>query len=609
MDVSPRAKPREDKPREDKTREDKTREDKTREDKTREDKTDPMEQEQEVFHAREPLLTLAAGVASHWAYFGRGEHFSHPWRYVLLLAICAPCVAVAVTRLRHVSPSGPELALLSGQLAGLYMAGVFGSVIVYRLLLNPLNRFPGPYLARLSKGYLVYLNWRSGLRGHRVLWRLHETYGPYVRLGPNDLSVVDPDGMRVVLGPGSQCRKSAWYGQDAPYISTNTTRDRAAHDRRRRLLTPSFSDAALRGYMVRAQRYNDQLLAQLEASAGQPLDVTKWFGLHGFDLMGDLVFNQPFDMLQHGEAHEAIQVLGAGLYPQGFAFPPWLYRVFATLPGVGAGYRRFVAFTADQLTRRMGEQGKTTYADMMQPLIAHYQALSPPDQQHAMLPMLQGDARMLIVAGSDTTSTTLIHLFYRLCAERGLVSRLRQELGPLVGDADPIEYGHVAGAELLHACINETLRMHYPAPSGFFRKTPPGGIAIGQVHVPGDTVVQLPPYVMGLDDDIYERSGDFVPERWYSRPEMVKHPDAFMPFLAGSESCIGRRLAYMQLATLTAQIITQFDVALAPGEDGTRLLEGSLDLAMMHPESLHLVFTRRGAPEGPRGNTGKRGIV
>ncbi|KAG9258283.1 putative P450 monooxygenase [Emericellopsis atlantica] len=570
-----------------------------------------MEQAQEGSHAGwEPALALAAGVVSHLAYFRRGEHFAHPWRYVLLLAICAPCAAVAVTtrmRLRLVSvpsvssvyPSVPELALLSGQLAFLYLAGVFGSVIVYRLLLNPLNRFPGPYLARLSKGYLVYLNWRSGLRGHHVLRRLHETYGPYVRLGPNDLSVVDPDGMRVVLGPSSRCRKSAWYGQDAPYISTNTTRDRAAHDRRRRLLTPSFSDAALRGYMVRAQRYNDQLLGQLEASAGQPLDVTKWFGLHGFDVMGDLVFNQPFDMLQRGEAHEAIQVLGAGLYPQGFAFAPWLYRVFATLPGMGAGYRRFVAFTADQLTRRMGEQGKTTYADMMQPLIAHYQALPSPDQ-HAMLPMLQGDARMLIVAGSDTTSTTLIHLFYRLCAERGLVRRLRRELGPLVGDAHPIEYGHVAGAELLHACVNETLRMHYPAPSGFFRKTPPGGIAIGEVHVPGDTVVQLPPYVMGLDDDIYERSRDFVPERWFSRPEMVKHPDAFMPFLAGSESCIGRRLAYMQLATLTAQIITQFDVALAPGEDGTRLLEGSLDLAMMHPESLHLVFTRRGKDSGDK---------
>lgn len=105
---------------------------------------------------------------------------------------------------------------------------------------------------------------------------------------------------------------------------------------------------------------------------------------------------------------------------------------------------------------------------------------------------------MLIIAGSDTTSTTLIHLFYRLCSEKGLLQRLRDELDPLVKDADPITYAHILSAKLLHGCINETLRLHYPAPSGFFRKTPKEGIFIGDVPIPGDTVIQLPPYVMAL---------------------------------------------------------------------------------------------------------------
>ncbi|KAF2177276.1 cytochrome P450, partial [Zopfia rhizophila CBS 207.26] len=424
------------------------------------------------------------------------------------------------------------------------------------------------------------------LLGHHVLYKLHQKYGRYVRIGPNDLSVVDPDSMNVVLGPNSKCTKSAWYMQDMPYISMNTTRDRAAHDRRRRILSPAFSDKALRGYAVRIQKFHDLFIKRIDESTGQPMNVTKWFGLHGFDMMGDLVFNKSFNMLESGETHWAIKLPGEGMLLQGFAFPPWLYRVFATLPGM-AGYRRFVAFAAGQLDDGIKQQGKTNHPDMMQPLIEHFEQLSP-DAKRAALPMLQGDSRMFIVAGSDTTSTTLIHLFYRLCSETGLIQRLRDELTPLIANVNRISYQEVRHSRLLHSRINETLRMHYPDPSSFLPKG-----AIGDVYVPGDTVIQLHPYVMALDETVYERCRDFVPERWYSRPEMVKHKDAFLPFLAGSESCIGKNLAYIQLAVVTSQIILQFDVAFAPGEESRKLVDGSKNLFMKHSEELNLVFTRR----------------
>lgn len=96
-----------------------------------------------------------------------------------------------------------------------------------------------------------------------------------------------------------------------------------------------------------------------------------------------------------------------------------------------------------------------------------------------------------------------------------------------------------------------------------------------------------------LDEEVYERCTEFVPERWNSRPEMIRHKDAFMPFLQGSESCIGKQLAFIQLSIVVAQIILQFDVKFADGEDGARLIQDSLDLAMLHPAQLDLTFTRR----------------
>ena len=31
-------------------------------------------------------------------------------------------------------------------------------------------------------------------------------------------------------------------------------------------------------------------------------------------------------------------------------------------------------------------------------------------------------------------------------------------------------------------------------------------------------------------EDCFVEAENFVPERWYERPEMVKNPSAFMPF-------------------------------------------------------------------------------
>ena len=58
---------------------------------------------------------------------------------------------------------------------------------------------------------------------------------------------------------------------------------------------------------------------------------------------------------------------------------------------------------------------------------------------------------------------------------------------------------------------------------------------------------------------------------------MVKYKGAFVPFLIGSYNCIGKNVAMMELRTLTAKILLEYDVSFAPGEDGSRLENDSKD--------------------------------
>jgi tryprostatin B 6-hydroxylase len=72
--------------------------------------------------------------------------------------------------------------------------------------------------------------------------RLHKKYGDIVRVGPNELTIIDPDAVAAIHGSNSKCIKSAWYdaiGGENP--SLQLTRDRAIHDRRRKVWDQAFS--------------------------------------------------------------------------------------------------------------------------------------------------------------------------------------------------------------------------------------------------------------------------------------------------------------------------------------------------------------------------------
>ncbi|OAG40198.1 hypothetical protein AYO21_05481 [Fonsecaea monophora] len=538
-----------------------------------------------------PWAVVSAGVATHLFFFKVGERCLYPTRY--LQAFLLGCIVASVARSHYGNIPTTEAIAFTAKYASLYLAGIYTSLIVYRLFFNPLNKIPGPFWARLSRFDLAF-RVASKRNTYQHLLAMHQKYGKFVRLDPNGISVAHPDGVEVINGVKSKCTKSAWYGQDLPFISMHTCRDRAQHDRRRRIWSPAFSDKALRGYENRVQKYNDLLLRKVEESKGGAMDVSKWFNLYSFDVMGDLAFGADNQCLESGEMHWAIKLLNDGMDHLGLGLPPWLFRLLVAIPGAAADHFRFVSYCAEQLDKRIKMQGKLENPDIAHTLVEHF-IKSDPAAQKAQLPMLQGDSRLIIVAGSDTTAATLVHLFYHIATEKGLLERLRKELDGLVKPDEKIDSQKIQDAPLLNGAINETLRLHPPVPSGVFRKTPKEGVEIGGVYIPGDTVVQMPQYVMGRDPDLYPSPLEFIPERHFSRPELMPNKDAFQPFSTGPYNCIGKNLAYMEIRLLTTNIIRKFDVRLADGETGEGLLTRTKDHFTLGLAPLNLCFETRRA--------------
>ena len=336
------------------------------------------------------ILLFIIGISLHVGYFNHGEHHLYGARYLMtFFTLQASAFTLMVTRLKESTTTSLEYTLL-GSLS--LLSGLFTSLIVYRLLLHPLRKFPGPLSVRLSD-FCFSFQCRKQDAFRQVL-ALHRRHGDFVRVGTNTLSITDPHAVEIVYGLKSSCRKADWYDLTKPMVSMQTARTKAVHGQRRRVWSTAFSTKALRNYEIRFNSFQEILLEQIATFAGQPLDAAKWFNLFTFDVMADLAFGAHLDMMVARKEHWAIQLLNKGLTPLSFLLPAWFFRVMVSIPGLTKDWWAFIEYCRSSLEARM--KNKPDVPDVMSALLSSYGGATPsPDEMQ----MLCGDSQLIIVAG------------------------------------------------------------------------------------------------------------------------------------------------------------------------------------------------------------------
>ncbi|KAB8225023.1 cytochrome P450 [Aspergillus novoparasiticus] len=376
--------------------------------------------------------------------------------------------------------------------------------------------------------------WLSVQLRHKTLYRkladLHNEYGDFVRVGPSDLSIIHPKAVNTICGFKSACTKSAWYDSSAPLRS-------------------------LHSHRVQAEAYQPDKIDGRQ----QAVNINTLFTWYGYDVMGDLAFGQSFDMLEKSESHWAILMIHS----------------------TTKAFWKFNEYWGQLFKMRM-----TTKQE-----IPDIRRAPTPDEFDVLL----GDASLIINAEGDTTATTLTTIIYELARRPEEVQKLRAELINCTTDPNG-EYTQESLAILKHlnGVINETLRIHSPVPSYIPRKTPPEGINIDGTHVPGNMNVSCPQWVVGRSESVYQNAQNFILERWYLYPRMIKERSAFAPFTTGPYTCIGKPLALMNIRVTIARLITTFDMELPPGDDG-RALERSMreHFSVYMAKDIQVLFRKR----------------
>lgn len=265
-------------------------------------------------------------------------------------------------------------------------------------------------------------------------------------------------------------------------------------------------------------------------------------------------------------------------------------------PNIAAGRARYMAYSRAQLTERTRLGDETDRRDFFYHLL---KARDPETGLGFSTPELWGESNLLIIAGSDTTSTALAAtLFYLVRNPDALANVTAEVRRTFRGDVEEIRQGAgggglLSGCTYLRACIDEAMRLS-PSVGGIVpREVMAGGMHVDGVFVPEGTVVGVPHYAIHHNEAYYPEPFRYVPERWIVESSKKKEKKlssslpaaaagsgedmvvgetdvavaqaAFCPFSIGPRGCIGKGLAYAEMTTTLARMLWLYDVRKAKG--------------------------------------------
>ncbi|OTB10574.1 hypothetical protein K445DRAFT_70027 [Daldinia sp. EC12] len=531
------------------------------------------------------VFAIFSGIFAHNAVFIHGEwhlHIPH-----IVLGHCF--LSISTLGLIHWTDNYESLACSAQKtsiLFALYLAALLTSMTTYRIFFHRLSGFPGPKLAAVSKFWHVYQVRFS--TNYLLMTDLHKRYGNLIRTGPNEITIIHPRAIHLLDGWGSTTTKDVWYDILVPKMSVVFTRSEQHHKDTLKAWTQALSGKAMRHFNVRVSHHVNALCNCLKTRGNQNVNVNDIISQFTFDVMADILFSRSYNLLSTNGWHpylehrkHALPFLGpindtTWIGHMMFCLTPFWKRV--------KDWFYMVSFCVDKIQERLEPK-----IDMAAYFIDEYHKLEGVYDLDKRNLHLQGTAATAVIAGSDTTRSALIAAVWFLTKYPGHVRKLFDEI-QTVDINDPNALGTLPHLE---GFIAETLRLLPPAMSGGARITGPEGLQVDDTLIPPGVKVTAPKYAVMRLDSAFVDPDEFIPERWYSRPELILDKRAFAPFSVGARACVGKPLAYAELRLVVAALVQHFEIDFAPDYDPMTMWRELKDQVTAQPGAVNCVFTER----------------
>ncbi|MCJ1396150.1 hypothetical protein MMC18_009039 [Xylographa bjoerkii] len=482
----------------------------------------------------------------------------------------------------------------------LYVIGL----LLYRLVLSPIAKFPGSKIAATTGWYETYLDVFKGGQFTFQIEQWHKQYGPIIRINPWEIHIANPEFHEILYSTKSRYNKieALKYRFGLPLSSFDTI-DHDHHHRRRGAIALHFSRQKVIDFSPYIQSLADKLSKRLTVEYGGTLKVVNLneaYAAFVSDAITYYTFAFSYNFLDYPDFvtpfTTSIRKLALSLHMAGHF--PWLLKLLQTLPDTALATlnpmmkpvfdfhnvsatspwnNELIFFPpsacADQVQEvknqilkiMSGENDgyrnvnhRTVFNELLQSNL-------PPEE--LSVERLKHEAASITGAGIDTTKTTLSLASFHILSNQHILQRLREELAIAIPDpsASMPTVPEMEKLPYLNAIVQESLRMSYGISQRLSRINPHGPIQYGSYTIPPNVPFSMTSYLMHRDESIFPDPDSFKPERWLNDPKapsgkpLTKY---LVAFGRGPRMCLGMNFANAELFIGLATVFRRLDLEL-----------------------------------------------
>ncbi|KAK1835327.1 putative cytochrome P450 pisatin demethylase-like protein [Podospora conica] len=464
----------------------------------------------------------------------------------------------------------PKMVLFSG--LGLLVLWLYSSWAKH-------CHIPGPTIASISN--IPRLVWSWSGKPHEMQIRLHKKYGKIVRLGPNCISVGDPQEISKVYGTAANMPKSDFYRVFQPMVRGHliqgifNTQDDALHRALRRPIAGMYSMTNLVEFEPYVDTTISFFLDQLEKlQVGKVCDIGQWLQYFAFDVMGEITFSKRLGFLDEARDIEGIIANTAKVSRYGALVGqvPWIDQLWAKNPLVrlltpeksSAVVEFALARARERKAAQESEKVGMEYnsRDFMSRFFdVKAKGDNIPDHY------VTAWATSNVQAGSDTTAILLRGILYFLLKHPASLSKLMAELAQARVNgrlSDVVTWKESRELPYLDACIKEAGRLHPAVGLALERVVPKGGAVLCGKTIAAGTVVGINAWVAHRDEEVFGADAhEWNPDRWLEdKDRRVAMERCLLTFGSGHRTCLGKNISYLEIYKLIPTLLTQYEISL-----------------------------------------------
>jgi cytochrome P450 len=402
------------------------------------------------------------------------------------------------------------------------------------------------------------------LRDRLALMRTGAGYGDAVRIaiGPKTLYFFNhPDYAKYVLAdnPGNYHKGIGLHQARRALGDGLLTSEGELWREQRRVIQPAFNAKRVAAQASVVAEEASRMVERLRAKVGgEAADISGemtglTLGVLGRtlldeDLSGHTSIGHDFEAVQDQAMFEVVTI---GAVPQFLPLPKQL-----RFRAARARLQKVTEQLAAEREARDGGDGD----DVLSRLLESVRAEQDPRVARRRL---RDELVTLLLAGHETTASTLSWAFYLIDQNPEVGERLREEARSVLGERLP-EFEDLHRLEYTTMVVEETMRL-YP-PVWMLSRIAQGPDTIAGYRIPAGADVVVCPYTLHRHPRFWDSPERFDPER-FDRQQRAQRPRyAYVPFGAGPRFCVGNHLGMMEAVFVIAMVMREMRLVLPEGE-------------------------------------------